>query len=438
MRFATADLNRDGDVSETDLNIFLTNHEDLVDEAALAEGRARIEAFRRARAATRDAIEAEEEALRLARIEAHEKTPDVVFRTDAAIPHEPPTYDPELKVEDAFGGDPNPFSGRADTGFVGITSTGWAPPDPHMAAGPDHLVAMTNGAIAFFDKDGTKTFQDEIENSYGFWGSLGATGFVFDPEVIYDPFAGRFMAMACERTISSGSGDSYFLLAVSDDANPNGSWHKYRLNVTSLGGGGDIDSPNIAVDQEAVYLTADFFTGGQKYLIYILEKTPLLGGNPTGITRNLLITGAQSHGIPVIYGNSPAMYLIEHFESNTNTRVRLHAITDPWAFPSSCPGTSRCRPTRRPSYSRPRRAPPTRPTLSMPGSGAASIATARYGPPITRVRIACSPAGTRSTCKAGRPRDRLPSSSSPAMWISARTYGPSSTPSRWMPSGTPS
>jgi predicted aconitase with swiveling domain len=65
-------------------------------------------------------------------------------------------------------------------------------------------------------------FQDEIEDSFGFWGSVGATNFVFDPEVLYDQRSGRFFAMANER---SSSGGSYFLLAVSDDSNPEGAWH---------------------------------------------------------------------------------------------------------------------------------------------------------------------------------------------------------------------
>ena len=60
------------------------------------------------------------------------------------------------------------------------------------------------------------------------------------------------------------------------DSDPGGTWYKYRINVTSEGGGGDIDSPNIAVDEDHVYLTADFFTGGEKYLFYVIEKAELL------------------------------------------------------------------------------------------------------------------------------------------------------------------
>lgn len=261
----------------------------------------------------------------LAARESSSKTEEIRVVTEQAIPHEPPKYNPRFR-EDPW----KDYSWmNRSGGFVGILNTGWTPPDPHLAAGPNHIAVMTNGAIAWFTKDGTKQFQDEIEASYGFWGSLGTGSFVFDPEVIYDPHSGRFMAMACERT----NGKSYFLLAVSDDSDPNGSWYKYRFDVTSLAGG-DIDSPNIAVDTQAVYLTADFFTPNQKYLIYILKKSDVLVGN-TPLTKNLLITGQQSHGIPITWdADAPAQYMIEHFESSTNTTVRLHAIQDPLGSPT--------------------------------------------------------------------------------------------------------
>lgn len=246
-----------------------------------------------------------------------------------AISHQPPIYDPDWETFLKLDNGNKYQSSMSDFGFPGVNYSGWTPPDPIIAAGPEHLVVMTNGAIAFFQKDGTKDFEDEIEDSFGFWGEQGATNFVFDPEVIYDPHEDRFMAMACERATD---GHSYFLFAISDDCNPNGDWYKYRIDVTTEGGGGDIDSPNIAVDSQAVYLSADFFTGGQKYLVYILEKAPLLSGS-IGITKSMLITGSQSFGIPVSYGSPPAMYMIEHFESSSNTIVRLHAMTDPLGTP---------------------------------------------------------------------------------------------------------
>ncbi|MBL1218812.1 MAG: hypothetical protein D8M59_15130 [Planctomycetes bacterium] len=216
-----------------------------------------------------------------------------------------------------------------DFGFEGVPGTGWTPPDPELAVGPDRIVVMTNGQIAAFMKDGTNVFRDEIENSFGFWGELGANNFVFDPETCWDPHAQRFWAMACER---SDTGRSTFLLAVSKDSSPDNrdDWWKWRLDVTSISGN-DIDSPNMAVDANAVYLTADFF-GPDKYLLYMLDKAPLLTGS-LGTTNYELIVGSsqQSMGIPVTYdAGAPAQYIIQSTELSNNTKVIFHAMKDPF------------------------------------------------------------------------------------------------------------
>jgi hypothetical protein len=253
-----------------------------------------------------------------------------------AEPHRPPTFDArlidrgerEIRQEGRFG-------------FDAILNTGWTPPDPHLAVGPSHLVVMTNGAIAFFEKDGTKTFQDEIEDSYGFWGSVGATGFVFDPEVLYDELSGRFFAMAAEGYAPPSETRSYVLIAVSDDSDPNGTWYKYRFDTTALAGN-LFDSPNIAVDANVVYITGDGFGVSANYPVYTFDKASLLAGLPPAVQRSLtLATSTQSAGIPpVSFDNPPALYMIEHGEATWggNTSVRLIALRDPLGSPyfSTC------------------------------------------------------------------------------------------------------
>lgn len=245
-----------------------------------------------------------------------------------AMPHQPPSYQPvsETVME------PEPFfpgSEDRDAGFVGCAYTGWNPPDPHMAAGPDCLIGVVNGLIASFDRDGNLNWQEELEDNYGFWSELGADWCVFDPEVIFDPHSQRFMIMACERD----NNQSYFDFAVSTDAYPDDAsdWHKYRLNVTSISGN-DIDSPNMAVDEEAIYLTADFFSP-DKYLVYILDKSSVLeGGSP--VSTHVMNTGSQSFGIPVQYDDAPNMYMIRSYEGNSSSNLTLYAIQDPLGSPS--------------------------------------------------------------------------------------------------------
>ena len=103
--------------------------------------------------------------------------------------------------------------------------------------------------------------------------------------------------MANER---SDSGGSYFLLAVSDDSNPEGAWHKYRLNMSHVDD--DIDSPNLAVDEDTVYLTCDMF-GGDKYAILMVPKAKVLAGDPVSGTTELLMTGSGNQSLGLTRSN---------------------------------------------------------------------------------------------------------------------------------------
>lgn len=247
-----------------------------------------------------------------------------------ASPHVPPTFDPAQRGP-LLDPDSRVVLDR-QSGFTAFTSTGWTPPDPHMAAGQDHVMGVVNGGIALFQKNGSLVWQQDISGGGGFWGPQGATYFVFDPEVIFDPYTNRFMAMANER---SDDGRSMFLLGISPAGGPTNpsTWHRYRFDVTALAGN-DTDSPNIGVDRDAIYITADFFTGGQKYLIYIIDKSSVIDGG-AAVTKSYLHTGSQSFGIPVMYtDDAPTAYMIEHFETDPASTVRVWAINDPLGTPS--------------------------------------------------------------------------------------------------------
>lgn len=234
----------------------------------------------------------------------------------------PPIWDPNWTPQDRI----NVPATSGDFGFEAIPGTGWTPPDPEMAIGPDHIIGIVNGRIACFNRTGTELWGQKIESN-GFWGNQGAGGFVFDPEACWDPHAQRFLAMACERT----NNRSYFLFAISKDDSPttSGDWHKYRFDVTAISGG-DIDSPNMSLSNDTIMLTADFF-GPDKYLIYLIDKASVLNGG-SATTTHELITGnsQQSMGIPVVQDDTGTLYIAQTTENSNNTTVILHAITDPF------------------------------------------------------------------------------------------------------------
>lgn len=244
-------------------------------------------------------------------------------RSDSLAALAAPIWNPEFRPQPRQA-----VAAGGDFGFEAISGTPWTPPDPESAVGTDRIVVVTNGAIAAFDRLGNLQWQDEIENSFGFWGELGADNFVFDPEVTWDPHAGRFVAMACER---SDDGRSTFLLAISRDSTPDDrdDWHKWRLGVTDLAGN-DIDSPNLAVGPDAILLTADFFAP-DAYLVLVIDKASVIdGGTPLAATELISGLSQQSMGIPVVTSADPTLYILQSTELPVNDTVIIHAITDPF------------------------------------------------------------------------------------------------------------
>lgn len=153
--------------------------------------------------------------------------------------------------------------GSVDYG-TNITENGgfaFIPADPIAAAGPNHVVSVVNTVIQFLQKDGTVDFTDSLAD---FFSAESPDTFTFDPKVLFDPLEGRFVVVTLEREDDGAGGSterSEILLAVSDDADPNGTWCTTTIDAKTT-----IDSvehwadyPGFATDEEAVYVTANMF-----------------------------------------------------------------------------------------------------------------------------------------------------------------------------------
>lgn len=173
------------------------------------------------------------------------------------------------------------------------------PPDPIGAAGPNHVVSVVNTTIEWFTKAGaTQNTQRLGKNSGGsiagsFFESLTPLTGTFDPKVIYDQFEGRFLVVTLEKTTSSDT-TSRILLAVSDDDDPNGSWYYHAINskMTIDGKTNWADYPGFAVDEEAVYITANMFDfSGYSHGIrlWIVAKGAGTGGFYDGGTASVSV-----------------------------------------------------------------------------------------------------------------------------------------------------
>lgn len=188
-------------------------------------------------------------------------------------------------------------------GFLGynyddnIVETGgfaYIPPDPSGAAGPDRLLAVVNVGIECRDKLGNLIFRDSLRDFFSPLGPQTLGTLCFDPKVVYDHYANRFVVVALERwLVSNGdpSNESRILVAVSTTAAPltatSTDWYFHAIDSKQNIGGIDhwADYPGFEVDSEAVYVALTMFrfagSGSTFQRLWIIDKG-MFGGFYSG------------------------------------------------------------------------------------------------------------------------------------------------------------
>lgn len=183
------------------------------------------------------------------------------------------------------------------------------PPDPINAAGLEHVVNIANCLIEWRPKANPQDTPQYINSLDGFFaGAPGALALgtpptnVFDPKVTYDQYSDRFIAIALQR-VTSPSLQSRILVAVSKTSDPNGGWWLHSINSTLTIGGVArwADYPGLAVDDDAVYITANMYNaagtnyGGSR--LWIIQKAATYAG-PNGSISSAVYDAYTAVGQP--------------------------------------------------------------------------------------------------------------------------------------------
>src|SRR5438876_6013998 len=100
------------------------------------------------------------------------------------------------QVNTAGNGLVSPLAPSPTVSFAGPSnadqSTQWTPPNPNIAAGPNHIMVAVNSQFAIYSKSGTllskTTFSSWLA---GVCSGCSSAGY-FDPRLTYDPVAGRW------------------------------------------------------------------------------------------------------------------------------------------------------------------------------------------------------------------------------------------------------
>ena len=159
--------------------------------------------------------------------------------------------------------DPQDFNAlHSFTGLSYLTDpAATVPPDTMIAVGPDHVVEVVNRSIAIFAKQtGTQLLAQPLTQ---FFSLVSPSSNVFDPSVIYNDLAGRFVIIADEQVYTLRK--AYILFAVSNTSNPlDGFSEMQRIEVTQTwsSNGEPLwgDFPRIGWNADAYVVSMNMFT----------------------------------------------------------------------------------------------------------------------------------------------------------------------------------
>ncbi len=165
---------------------------------------------------------------------------------------------------------------------------GNVPPDPEIAVGPNHVIAVVNVAFEIYDKTGTSLVGPTTLSSF-FAGTPGcsSTG-VFDPNVLYDEEADRFVLGI------DGDGTDY-CVAASTGPDPTGTWNRYGF-PTDIGGA-FFDYPHAGVGVDAIFMGSNQFSPIGPFLegrVFAMDKAAMYAG----LSLSVVSRSTGSDGTP--------------------------------------------------------------------------------------------------------------------------------------------
>jgi hypothetical protein len=251
----------------------------------------------------------------------------------------PPAPYPIAQLTSDLG---TPGPSRTFDGFQGAA----APPDTQGAVGPNHVVTMDNNGVFIFNRSGTNLFS--TNNLTAWWengiGTNAISGhFAFDPRVIYDPYADRWMATACYGLLFT---NSELLVAVSAGSDPTLQWYFRTIRVDSSGTlAGDF--PQMGFNKNWIAVSALMLgtdaSGPKQQNIYCFDRTNFYANGSTRTDFAITTLSNNFWICPAVTldPNEETLYFVQRWAhratnllGNVRGYLRVHTITGTPASPT--------------------------------------------------------------------------------------------------------
>ncbi len=216
--------------------------------------------------------------------------------------------------------------------FEDVTDTG-TPPDNDMAISDNgFIVSVVNSSMSYLNDDGTVILSDyPFSNLVS---GLNVSSFLFDPKVIYDPVADRFILVVLA---GSTPNSSTVVVGFSVSENPSDGWNLYTFNGAAFAGNW-FDFPNVGISAHDLVITGNLFNANdnfQQSLVIQIDKSDGYAGvdldweffnNVTnGLGNDAFTIVPAPHGFDDEYG--PGMFMVSN-NSFAGSQIYLYEITD--------------------------------------------------------------------------------------------------------------
>ena len=207
-------------------------------------------------------------------------------------------------------------AGPGDTGII-------IPPDTQGTVGPNHLMVTLNDNVTIESRSGAILQTVSIA---GFWSSLGNINEAFDPRVLYDPYANRWIMSSGANAATSSA---YILIGVSQTSDPTGGWFLYKVKVGASGGSW-ADYPTLGFNGDWIVVQANVFTVSTEAFvgsnIYAFNKADLYAGGAGQYTMFQDPTGYTDYPAVTHDSTIATEYLVRNWNGPAGT-LRVSAIT---------------------------------------------------------------------------------------------------------------
>lgn len=215
------------------------------------------------------------------------------------------------------------------------------PPDTNGAAGPQHVVTILNTQMRIQTRSGATL---QTVSTQTFFNAVRQGGRAFDPHIVYDPRANRWLACAVSDQKSTSNPQrtgSALLFAVSRTSNPLDVWDLYRYDHTSNSESW-LDYPMLGFDDSKVVIslnthsmTDDKFV---RAVVFVIDRASPAGS----FTRIDHAVGSGGTLAPTISMDpGQRTFLVQRWNSNFQNAgyLRLYSVSSagiaPISFPSS-------------------------------------------------------------------------------------------------------